>query len=43
MNYYDTLIEVAEDCPAEEAQVPQAKGAKKTKALGEYELLAKHP
>jgi Family of unknown function (DUF6157) len=43
MNYYDTLIEVAEDCPAAEAQVPQAKGAKKTKAVVEYELLAKHP
>jgi hypothetical protein len=24
MNYYDTLIEVADDCPATEAQVPQA-------------------
>jgi len=43
MNYYDTLIEVAEDCPAKEAQVPQARGAKKTKAVVEYELLAKHP
>ncbi len=43
MNYYDTLIEVAEDCPAREAQVPQARGAKKTKAEVEYELLAKHP
>jgi uncharacterized protein DUF6157 len=43
MNYYDTLIEVADDCPAMEAQVPQATGAKKTKAVVEYELLAKHP
>jgi hypothetical protein len=43
MNYYDTLIEVADDCPAKEAQVPQARGAKKTKAVVEYELLAKHP
>jgi len=43
MNYYDTLIEVADDCPAKEAQVPQASGAKKTKAMVEYELLAKHP
>jgi hypothetical protein len=43
MNYYETLIEVAHDCPATEAQVPQAKGAKKTKAVVEYELLAKHP
>jgi hypothetical protein len=43
MNYYDTLIEVADDCPATEAQVPQARGAKKTKAVVEHELLAKHP
>lgn len=43
MNYYDTLIEVAEDCPATEAQVPTARGGRKTKAVVEYELLAKHP
>jgi hypothetical protein len=29
MNYYDTSIEIADDCPASEAKVPQAKGAKK--------------
>ncbi len=29
MNYYDTLIEVADDCPTEKAQVPQARGGKK--------------
>jgi Family of unknown function (DUF6157) len=43
MNYYATLIEVADDCPAKEAQVPQARGAKKTKPVVEYELLVKHP
>jgi hypothetical protein len=43
MNYYDTLIEVADDCPVTEAQTPQARGAKNTKAVVEYELLAKHP
>jgi hypothetical protein len=43
MNYYDTLIEVADDCPATEGQVPQARGGKKTKAVVEYELLAAHP
>jgi hypothetical protein len=43
MNYHDTLIEVADDCPATEAQVPQARGGKKTKAVVEYELLVKHP
>jgi hypothetical protein len=43
MNYYDTLIEVADDSPATKGQVPQARGGKKTKALVEYELLVKHP
>jgi hypothetical protein len=43
MKYYDTLIEVADDCSATEGQVPQARGGKKTKAVVEYELLVKHP
>ena len=43
MNYYDTLIEVSDDCPATEGQVPAARGGKKTKALVEYELLFNHP
>jgi hypothetical protein len=43
MNYYDALIEVAEDSPATAARVPQARGGWKTKAVVEYELLAKRP
>jgi hypothetical protein len=43
VNYYDTLIEVADDCPVAEAQVPRARGAKKTKALVEFELLVNRP
>jgi uncharacterized protein DUF6157 len=43
MNYYDTLITVADDCPATKGQVPRASGRKKTKAVVEYELLVKHP
>ena len=43
MNYYDTLIEVADDCPATEAQVPQTRSGKKTKAVVEYELLVENP
>jgi hypothetical protein len=43
MNYYDTLIEIADDCPATEGQVPRARGGKRTKAVVEYELLVKHP
>ena len=43
MNYYDTLIEVADDCPVTEAQEPRTRAAKKTKALVEYELLVNRP
>lgn len=43
MNYYDTLIDVADDCPAVKGQVPQVRGGKKTKAVVEYELLVEHP
>ena len=43
MNYYDTLVEVADDCPATEGQIPQARGGRKTKAVVEYELLVKDP
>jgi hypothetical protein len=43
MNYYDTLIEIADDCPATKGQVPQARCGKKTKAVVEYELLVNHP
>jgi hypothetical protein len=35
MNYSETLIEIADDCPAIEGQVPQARGGKKTKAVVE--------
>jgi hypothetical protein len=43
MNYYDTLVEVADDCPVSAAQVPQGRGGRKTKAAVEYELLIGHP
>ncbi len=43
MNYYDTLIAVADDCLVSEAQMPQGRGGRTTKALVEYELLVKHP
>jgi len=43
MNYYDTLIKIADDCPATTARIPQARGDKKTKAVVEYEMLVKHP
>jgi hypothetical protein len=37
------LLEIADDCPATEGQVPQARSGKKTKAVVEYELLIKDP
>src|SRR5436189_6270629 len=43
MNYFDTLIEVADDCPTKKAQVPLARGGKKPKAVIEYEIIVKHP
>jgi Family of unknown function (DUF6157) len=43
MNYYETLIEIADDCPATKGQVPQVRGGMKTKAVIEYELLVEHP
>jgi hypothetical protein len=41
--YFDTFIEVAEDCPTPRAEVPQDKADRKTKAVVEYELIANHP
>jgi uncharacterized protein DUF6157 len=43
MNYHDTLIEVADDCPTKRALVPQARGGRRTKAVVEYEILVEHP
>jgi len=43
MNYYNTLIEIAEDSPAAKAEVPKPKGGKKTKPVIEYEMIANHP
>jgi hypothetical protein len=43
MNYYDTLIQVADDCPATKGQIPAARGGKRTKASVEYELLVNDP
>ncbi|MCH5718857.1 DUF6157 family protein [Niabella hibiscisoli] len=42
-NYFNTLIEIAEDCPVETAEIPALKDDSKTIARLQYELLAKHP
>lgn len=42
-NYFNTFIEVAPDYTATTFQVPVAKNNKKTIAVLQYEMLAKHP
>ncbi len=42
-NYFNTLIEIAEDCPVETGEIPELKKDSKTIARLQYELLAKHP
>lgn len=43
MNYYDSLIAVADDCPVSESVVPTARGDNKTVAVLQYEMLADSP
>ncbi len=43
LNYYDTLIAVAEDCPVDRSVVPVARGGKPTVAVLQYEMLAGKP
>lgn len=42
-NYINTFIEVAEDCPALQAQVPPQKGDKLSVANMQYNMLHEHP
>lgn len=43
MNYYDSFIAVADDCPVSASVVPTARGDKKTVAVLQYEMLAGSP
>ncbi len=43
MNYFDTFIQVAPDCPVKVAVVPVVKGENKSIAVLEYELLSNKP
>ena len=43
MNYVDTFIEVADDCPVQAASAPALKGEKKTIPVLQYEMIARHP
>ncbi|WP_420645313.1 DUF6157 family protein [Candidatus Leptofilum sp.] len=42
-NYFNTLIEIAEDCPAAQGEIPPIKGSKKSVANLQYEMLHGHP
>lgn len=42
-NYYNTFIEIAEDCPLAAAEVPPQKGEAKSVANLQFELIAQHP
>ena len=42
-NYFNTLIEIAEDCPASAGETPPIKGDKQSVANLEYEMLHGHP
>lgn len=42
-NYYNTFIEIAEDCPVDSGEVPYSGKEKKTVAEMQYDLIAKHP
>lgn len=41
-NYYNTFIEVAEDCPVEDAEIPPLRGGKKSIARMQYEMISQH-
>ncbi|MEZ0005864.1 hypothetical protein ABH942_001221 [Flavobacterium sp. 28YEA47A] len=42
-NYKNAFIEVAEDCPAVEGEIPPVKGEAKTVANLQFEMLSKNP
>ena len=43
MNYFQTVIAVAEDCPVAKSVVPTDRGAKKSVAVLQYEMLVDSP
>ncbi|MBI5964535.1 MAG: hypothetical protein HY863_13740 [Chloroflexi bacterium] len=42
-NYYETIIEVSEDCPVEKAEVPQPKNGERMAAVIQYEMFINNP
>ena len=41
-NYFNTLIEIAEDSPASQSEIPPMRGSKKSVANLQYEMLHGH-
>lgn len=42
-NYFNTFIEIAEDCPSQIGEVPPLRGEKKSVANLQFEMLYDHP
>lgn len=42
-NYFNTFIEIAEDCWATKGEIPPVKGDKKSVATLQFEMLSEHP
>ena len=42
-NYFDILIEVADDCPTAIGEIPKSRGENKTVAEMQFELVFNHP
>ena len=42
-NYYNTFIEIAEDCKTDKGEMPPIKGGKKTVANLQFEILYENP
>jgi hypothetical protein len=43
LNYYETLIAVADDCPVSSSEVPVPRGGKATAAVVQYTMLSTDP
>ena len=42
-NYYNTFIEIAEDCPTDRGEMPPVKGDKKSVANHQFDMLFENP
>ncbi len=42
-NYYNTFIEIADDCPATKSEIPPQKGEKLTVANIQFDLISQNP